>query len=114
MNPIFDGVRVVEVAEWTFAPAAAAVLAEFGADVIKIERPLGGDAQRGLAVEGRSPMINGVSLQMEQANRGSKRSVGIDISNDRGRSVLCELVRDADVFITSLLPDARRRLRLDA
>jgi crotonobetainyl-CoA:carnitine CoA-transferase CaiB-like acyl-CoA transferase len=113
VHPVFDGIRVIEVAEWTFVPAAAAVLAEFGADVIKVERPEGGDAQRGLAVAGVSPIHNGVALQMEQANRGGKRSVGIDIRTEQGRELIYKLVRDADVFLTSLLPGARRRYGLD-
>lgn len=113
MKRPFEGVRVIELAEWTFVPAAAAVLAEFGADVIKVERPEGGDAQRGLAVGGVSPIHEGVALQMEQANRGGKRSVGIDIRTADGQALVHKLIRDADVFVTSLLPPARLRLGFD-
>src|ERR1700722_2449416 len=102
VQQMFEGVRVVELAEWTFVPAAAAVMAEFGADVIKVERPEGGDAQRGLAVGGVSPIHEGVALQMEQANRGGKRSVGIDIRTADGQALVHRLIRDADVFVTSL------------
>jgi len=107
---VFQGVKVVEVAEWTFVPSAAAILAEYGAEVTKVERPEGGDIQRGLTVAGISPVKDGVSLQMEASNRGGKRSVGIDVSTEAGRDLVYELVRDADVFLTSLLPKTRKRL----
>lgn len=110
MTPMFEGVRVLEVAEWTFVPSAAAILAEFGAEVIKVERPSGGDIQRGLAVAGVSPLKDGVSLQMEASNRGGKRSIGIDITSDEGRALVHRLAADCDVFVTSLLPKTRARL----
>lgn len=113
MSSMFDGVKVLEVAEWTFVPAAAAILAEFGADVVKVERPKGGDIQRGLAVAGVSPVWNGVSLQMEASNRGGKRSVGIDLTRPEGRELVLKLAAQADVFVTSLLPKARRKLGVD-
>ncbi len=113
MSAPYAGLRVLEVAEWTFVPAAAAVLAEFGADVVKIERPQGGDAQRGLAVSGFTPTWNGVSLQMEASNRGGKRSVGIDIRTPGGLALLYRLVEGADVFLTSFLPKARQRLKIE-
>lgn len=111
---MFEGVRVVEVAEWTFVPAAAAILAEFGADVIKVERPHGGDVQRGLAFSGVTPAFNGTSIQMEVVNRGGKRSIGLDVRSDEGRELVYQLVKESDVFITSLLPETRARLGLDA
>lgn len=110
MTQVFEGVRVLEVAEWTFVPSAAAILAEFGAEVIKVERPLGGDIQRGLAVAGVSPLKGRVSLQMEASNRGGKRSVGIDVASEAGRELVYRLAKDADVFLTSLLPRTQARL----
>jgi crotonobetainyl-CoA:carnitine CoA-transferase CaiB-like acyl-CoA transferase len=106
-----QGVRVVEVAAWTFVPAAGAVLAEWGADVIKIEHPRAGDPQRGLAAGGLVPGSN-VNFMIEIPNRG-KRSVGIDLATEEGRALLYELVADADVFLTNFLPEARRRLCID-
>ncbi|HWA67912.1 MAG TPA: CoA transferase [Mycobacteriales bacterium] len=105
------GVRVIEVAAWTFVPAAGAVLAEWGADVIKIEHPLHGDPQRGLSAGGMVS-TKGVDFMMEIPNRG-KRSVGLDLASDEGRELLLRLVAGADVFLTNFLPAARRRLGLD-
>jgi crotonobetainyl-CoA:carnitine CoA-transferase CaiB-like acyl-CoA transferase len=106
-----QGVRVVEVAAWTFVPAAGAVLADWGADVIKIEHPLSGDPQRGLAAGGMVPG-GAINFIIEIPNRG-KRSVGLDLATERGRELLREMVKDADVFLTNFRPDARRRLKID-
>src|SRR4051794_24966991 len=112
MSGMFEGIRVLEVATWTFVPAAAAVLADFGADVIKIEHPVRGDPQRGLATGGFAPSLNGVSITMEQTNRG-KRSVGLDISAPGGRELLYGMAERCDVFMTSFLPANRARLGID-
>jgi crotonobetainyl-CoA:carnitine CoA-transferase CaiB-like acyl-CoA transferase len=106
-----EGVRVIEVAAWTFVPAAGAVLADWGADVIKIEHPVGGDPQRGLAAGGIVPDSN-VNFMIEIPNRG-KRSVGLDLATEAGRNLLYRLAADADVFLTNFLPGARRRLQID-
>jgi crotonobetainyl-CoA:carnitine CoA-transferase CaiB-like acyl-CoA transferase len=113
MSEALSGVRVIEVAAWAFVPSAGAVLADWGADVIKVEHPETGDPQRGLVSMGLIPGGPGaVNYIMEQPNRG-KRSIGIDISTDAGREVLYKLVETADVFLTSFLPDVRQRLRID-
>lgn len=106
-----EGVRVVEVAAWTFVPAAGGVLADWGADVIKIEHPVGGDPQRSLVAGGVIPDST-INFIIEVPNRG-KRSVGIDLGSQAGLDLLYELVADADVFLTSFLPSTRRRLRID-
>ena len=112
MEPVLKGVRVVEVAQWWFVPAAGAVLADWGADVIKVEHPVSGDPQRGLVTSGLVPSTGGVNFMIEQPNRG-KRSVGLDLAHPRGRDLLYRLVETADVFLTNFLPAARRRLRID-
>ena len=107
-----DGVKVIELAGWTFVPAAGAVLADWGADVIKIEDPETGDPQRGLSVGSiGSTGIGGVSFIVEQPNRG-KRSLGLNIRTERGRELLLELIAQADVVLTNLLPERLERLRL--
>ncbi|MEE2059341.1 CaiB/BaiF CoA transferase family protein [Rhodococcus artemisiae] len=108
----FDGVRVVELAQWVFVPVAAALLADWGADVVRIEPP-DGDPYRGLATQGIGADRGGPNLSMALANRG-KRSIALDVRTDEGITVLHELLSSADVFITSLRPGALARLGLDA
>src|SRR5947199_64029 len=112
MSGVLHGVRVVEVAQWWFVPAAGAVLADWGADVIKIEHPTSGDPQRGLVTSGLVPPTGGVNFMVEQPNRG-KRSVGLDLGRPAGRDLLYRLVETADVFLTNFLPAARRRLAIE-
>ncbi len=112
MEQVLKGVRVIEVAQWWFVPAAGAVLADWGADVVKIEHPVSGDPQRGLVTSGLIPAAGGVNFMVEQPNRG-KRSVGIDLAHPHGLALLHRLVEKADVFLTNFLPAARRRLRID-
>ncbi|SQI35678.1 CaiB/BaiF family protein [Rhodococcus coprophilus] len=95
-----------------FVPSAGAVLAEWGADVIKIEHAVTGDPQRGLRQTGTMRVEGDPNPNVEHANRG-KRSLGLDISNPQGREVLLDLVRGADVFLTSFLPKVRTKLNID-
>ncbi len=112
MEPILAGVRVVEVAQWWFVPSGGAVLADWGADVVKIEHPVTGDPQRGLVTSGFFPPTGGVNFMMEQSNRG-KRSVAVDLGKPEGRAILDKLIAGADVFLTNFLPDARTKLGID-
>lgn len=112
MNDVLSGIRVVELAAWTFVPAAGAVLADWGADVIKIEHPETGDPQRGLISSGVVAGSGGVNHFVEQPNRG-KRSVAIDTGTPEGLELLMKLVETADVFVTNLLPDSRDRMGVD-
>jgi crotonobetainyl-CoA:carnitine CoA-transferase CaiB-like acyl-CoA transferase len=108
-----SGFRVLEVASWMFVPSAGAVLADWGADVIKVEHPVTGDPQRGLSSMGLIPGGDGaVNYIIEQPNRG-KRSIGIDIGTDGGRELLYKLVATSDVFLTSFLPTVRQKLKID-
>jgi len=111
MKPM-EGIRVVEVATWTFVPAAGAVLAEWGADVIKIEHPEGGDPQRGLVSSGLvAGEAGGVNFFVEQPNHG-KRSMAINLRHPEGRAALQRLCQTADVFLTNWLPGALARADL--
>jgi len=112
MTNVMKGVRVLEVAQFWFVPSAGAVLADWGANVLKIEHPERGDAQRGLASAGVSVAAGGVDFLVQQPNRG-KRSIGIDIAHPAGRELLYRLAETCDVFLTNFLPDARRKLQID-
>jgi crotonobetainyl-CoA:carnitine CoA-transferase CaiB-like acyl-CoA transferase len=115
MTRPMEGVRVLEVAQFTFVPAAGAVLADWGADVIKVEHAERGDAQRGLVrLLGLDVASKDTSFFpiMEGPNRG-KRSVGLALDKPSARPVLEALVRQADVFLTNYLPGPRTRLKID-
>jgi crotonobetainyl-CoA:carnitine CoA-transferase CaiB-like acyl-CoA transferase len=105
------GIKVIEVSMWAFVPSAGAMLADMGADVIKIE-PHAGDPVRGLNMAGIAPGTGGFTFMYEIWNRG-KRSVTLDLAADGALAVLHRLLEDADVFLTSLLPAARRKLGID-
>jgi crotonobetainyl-CoA:carnitine CoA-transferase CaiB-like acyl-CoA transferase len=109
---VMQGVRVLEVAQFVFVPAAGAILADWGADVIKVEHPERGDGQRGFTSFAGDPLDPMRNPMVEHPNRG-KRSVGFDISKAEGRGLLYELARTADVFMTSYLPEVRRKLGIE-
>jgi crotonobetainyl-CoA:carnitine CoA-transferase CaiB-like acyl-CoA transferase len=103
---IFDGLKVIDCASFIAGPAAATVMSDFGAEVIKIEPPGAGDAyrRRAVPVPGR-PLNPGFILDGR-----NKKSLALDLRNAAGRAVLHRLVKDADVFITNYPPPVRRRL----
>ncbi|MEY2525081.1 MAG: hypothetical protein QOJ66_3646, partial [Ilumatobacteraceae bacterium] len=115
MYDIFRGLKVVEVAEWVFVPSAAAILADWGAEVIKIEHPTRGDAFRGFS--NRLTQAGGVNPAerplLEVPNRG-KKNVALNIATPEGLEVLYRLVDEADIFLTSLLPQTQVKLGITA
>jgi len=105
-----EGIKVVEMGVWVAGPAAAGILAEWGADVIKIEPPGLGDPARSFA-----KMLGGdldMNPPFEMDNR-SKRSLVLDLRKDEGMEIALELIAEADVFITNIRPGALERLGLD-
>jgi crotonobetainyl-CoA:carnitine CoA-transferase CaiB-like acyl-CoA transferase len=104
-----EGIKVVELGVWVAAPAAGGILADWGADVIKIEPPSGDPAR----MFGRMMQIeSGVNPPFEMDNR-SKRSIVLDLTTADGLRVALELLADADVFVTNVRPSALLRLGLD-
>ena len=113
MKGIMQGIKVVEVAAWTYVPIAGTVLAEWGADVLKIEHPEVGDPQRGLVNSGLVPTgPGGVNHMIELPNRG-KRSVALNLKTEEGHDLLLKLAAEADVFLTNFRPQARAKLKID-
>ena len=105
---LLEGIRVVELATFVFAPAAGTILGDFGADVVHIEHPLMGDAYRHL------PQLRPLPECDENycwilTSRG-KRSIALDVRPAEGRAVALDLVRSADVFITNLHPSVLEKL----
>src|SRR3982074_54115 len=113
MSRVLDGVRVVELASWTYVPAAGAALPGRGADPIKGERATTGAPGRGLVVGPFTRQAARVDADflLELGNRG-KRSIAIDIKSDTGRALFGRLLATADVFLTNWLPGALERARL--
>jgi crotonobetainyl-CoA:carnitine CoA-transferase CaiB-like acyl-CoA transferase len=105
-----EGIRVVELGFWVAGPSVGGILADWGADVVKIE-PLEGDPFRGLFLQGLGLEVP-VNPPFELDNRG-KRSVSVDYSRPEGREVVLRLVDRADVFVTNLRPGALERAGLD-
>ena len=104
-----EGITVVELGVWVAGPAAGGILADWGADVIKIEPPTGDPARmfgRMLGIE------DGLSPPFEMDNRG-KRSIVLDLTTDAGRVTAMELLSSADIFLSNVRPAALRRIGLD-
>ena len=112
MTAVMKGVRVLEVAEHTFVPAASALLSDWGAEVIKIEHVERGDAMRGLASTGIALVPSDVHVLLEHSNRG-KKSLALDLTSPDGLEVLGKLARTSDVFLTNKLPSVRHKLHID-
>jgi crotonobetainyl-CoA:carnitine CoA-transferase CaiB-like acyl-CoA transferase len=107
MGP-FDGVHVVELGVWVAGPGAAGILADWGADVIKIESPAGDPARQFVHMLGGDLNINPV---FELDNRG-KRSVVLELDSPDGREAALALIGSADVFVTNIRASALDRLGL--
>jgi crotonobetainyl-CoA:carnitine CoA-transferase CaiB-like acyl-CoA transferase len=108
MTAIMKGVRILEVAEHVFVPAASAILSDWGAEVIKIEPVERGDAARGLAASAQ----HGVLALYEHANRG-KRSLGLDLSQPDGLAILYKLAGSSDIFLTNKVRRIRDKLKIE-
>ena len=105
---IFEGLKVLDCASFIAAPAAATVLSDFGADVIKIEPPVTGDPYRNLPnLPGYPASPHNFAWMLESRN---KKSLALDLSKSDGQAVLYRLVAEADVFITNFPPAVRGRL----
>jgi crotonobetainyl-CoA:carnitine CoA-transferase CaiB-like acyl-CoA transferase len=112
LTHVMKGVRMLEVAQFAFVPAAGGILTDWGAEVIKVEHPVRGDAQRGIKMLQRLAINAQRSSLVQHPNRG-KKSVGIDISTEEGRELLYEIAKSCDIFLTNYLPAARRKLGID-
>lgn len=104
---LLEGLKVVEMATWVAGPSAAAVLADWGAEVVKVESPIG-DATRVYypdTAESPNPIFT-------NENRG-KKGVLLDISKAEGRHALKALLKQADIFVTNVRPGSMKRMGLD-
>lgn len=106
MKKLFEGIRVIDFGNNVAGPLAGAMLADFGADVIKVEKPVLGDDSHGF-----TPYVDGKSITNLWLNRG-KRSIVLDVKNPEGKRLFKELLKTADVLIESFKPGVMDRLGL--
>src|SRR3989442_15785542 len=104
MVDALEGLRVIDMATLIAGPTAAKYLADFGADVIKVERPDGGDTSRSMGWQ-----VDGVSLWWKNLGR-NKRAVALDLKNELARDAFRRLVETADVLIENFRPGTLERL----
>ena len=106
--PALDGIKVIDLTRVVAGPFCAALLADMGADVIKIEHPGKGDQVRHQGV-----MLKGISTYFAQYNR-NKRSITIDLYTKDGKEILNDLIRGADVLLENYRPDVLSKMGFDA
>lgn len=112
MAGILEGIKVVDMGHFVAIPSAGAVLADWGAEVLKVE-PLSGEPQRGVRALGALKFSGGqLSWRAELHNR-NKRGLAVDLKKDSGRDILYQLVKRSDVFMSNYEVRSLRRLRLD-
>jgi crotonobetainyl-CoA:carnitine CoA-transferase CaiB-like acyl-CoA transferase len=107
LNGALDGIRVIDLSSLFVGPICSMMLAELGADVIKVERPVG-DITRHLLPQGH-PQMGPLFL----AVNSGKRSVVLNLADERGRAALHRLIAGADVLIHNALPDTAAKLGID-
>ncbi len=107
---LFDGLKVIDAASWIAGPVAATILADYGADVIKIEMPGVGDGYRALA--GAPGMPSAEANYTWQMDARNKRSLTLNLKDPRGKAILLRLIADADVYVTNQPMPMRRALGL--
>lgn len=107
MQKVFEGIRVVDFTNNVAGPCATSMLADMGAEVIKIERPVAGDDSRGIA-----PRLEGMSLQFNWFNRG-KKSIELSLKDPEAQALLLRMIADADIVVESFKPGQMAKFGLD-
>jgi formyl-CoA transferase len=110
--PLLTGLHVVDLASFIAGPAAATMLGDFGADVIKVEPPIVGDTYRAFSHFPPNPQVHGVNYTFQLDNR-NKRSIELNLKSPDASAVLERLVRWADVLVTNFPPPTRAKLGLE-
>ena len=106
-----QGIKVLEISQWIAGPAAGAILADFGADVIKVEHPVRGDAWRA-NIKTSPHHRKDINFQFEQDNR-NKRGITLDLSKEEGQKVVHRLIGHCDILLTNLRPYELKRYDLE-
>ncbi len=107
------GLKVLEVANWVAAPSACAIMADMGAEVVKIEHPETGDPVRSVTISslGVVQHSSGINLLFELLNRG-KQSVAVNLENPRGQEIVKKLAAQSDILVTNLTPNRQEQYQL--
>lgn len=108
---LLEGIKVVELGQFIFVPYCATHLIDFGAEVIKIENPAGGDPMRGVRRASHLPDV-GINYYFDQNNRG-KKSLALDVNQKEGQDIVHKLVTRSDIFMTNFQLDTLKRMHLD-
>lgn len=111
MSKLFEGLKVLDVGSWIAGPVATTILADFGADVIKVERPVEGDFYRQLSALPGYPDAD--HNYMWETDGRNKRGLGLNLKSDAGRDILVDLIKQADVYVTNQPFPQRRALKLE-
>src|SRR5690606_15327897 len=106
---LLEGLKVVEFASYIAAPGAAGLLCDWGAEVVKVERPTG-DPMRRVLADTRSEIRENPTFELD--NRG-KQAIALDITHEAGREALIRLAEQADVFLTNVRLASLKRYGLD-
>lgn len=106
-RPALSDLVVVDATRFLSGPYCTMILGDWGADVVKIEHPHGGDDSRAMA-----PFVNGESYPSAMVNR-NKRSIALDLKSPAGHEVVMELIRRADIFVENFRPGVTQRLGID-
>ena len=108
---LLEGIRIIDAASFIAGPSAATIMGDFGAEVIKIEPPMG-DSLRNLIANGRMP--EGPDDYCWQLTSRNKKSVSLDLKKDSAHRILMDLINSADVFITNMPFPIRKKLKITA
>jgi crotonobetainyl-CoA:carnitine CoA-transferase CaiB-like acyl-CoA transferase len=113
MSMALEGIRVLEWGHWHQGPVAARILGDLGAEVIKIEERVGGDPMRGLTrIIGAATGMHGRNFVFELHNR-NKKSITLDLTKERGKEIVYQLVEKSDVFVQNMRKGVAERLAMD-
>jgi len=113
MPGTLDGVKIVELAIWAAGPAGGGIMADWGAEVIKVEEPEGGDPFRAFLSTGvGAASTSSINGSFDSDNR-NKKSIAVDVRTPAGREIVYRLIESADVFLTNLRPAAIERYEMN-
>jgi crotonobetainyl-CoA:carnitine CoA-transferase CaiB-like acyl-CoA transferase len=109
---VLEGIKVLDLGSFVYGPHAAVLLADMGAEVIKVEHPAGGDPSRALGAVRVLPMCSNFNYVFEEDNR-NKKSIAVDLNQKKGQEIIHKLVSSLDVIITNFQANVLKRLRMD-